>query len=407
MLVQCPECELQVSEKAISCPHCGYPFQSGSTTRQKKTRRRRRLPNGFGQISEIKNRNLRKPFRAMVTVGKTDTGRPIAKPLQPESYFATYNEAYTALLEYNRNPYSLTPSITVAELYEKWSVDYYETIGKGTITATIDAWQYCSEIYSMRVLDIRARHIKGCLENGTHTVNGIIKRTTPNLKNKIKTIFNLLFDYAVEYEIADKNYARTFTLDKEIFEQISNTQKQHMSFTDEEMDRLWNNVDKNEFIELILVQCYSGWRPQELCQLKVEDVDLENGLFMGGMKTKAGTNRQIPIHSKIQHFVEKRYNEASDSNNEFLFTYQVNKKQKPITYSKYARMFRMIKEQLPLNDGHRPHDGRKHFVTTAKKYNVNEYAIKYIVGHAISDITEKIYTDREFDWLITEMEKIK
>lgn len=43
----------------------------------------------------------------------------------------------------------------------------------------------------------------------------------------------------------------------------------------------------------------------------------------------------------------------------------------------------------------------------SKKYNVDEYAIKYIVGHAITDITEKVYTKREFDWLRSEIEKIK
>lgn len=48
-----------------------------------------------------------------------------------------------------------------------------------------------------------------------------------------------------------------------------------------------------------------------------------------------------------------------------------------------------------------------HFITMAKKYNVDEYAIKYIVGHAIKDITEKVYTQRELDWLIEEMKKIK
>ena len=33
--------------------------------------------------------------------------------------------------------------------------------------------------------------------------------------------------------------------------------------------------------------------------------------------------------------------------------------------------------------------------------------IKYMVGHKISDITEKVYTAREFEWLRTEIEKIK
>jgi len=38
----------------------------------------------------------------MVCTGKTPTGRYIVRPLKPESYFATYNDAYAALLEYNR-----------------------------------------------------------------------------------------------------------------------------------------------------------------------------------------------------------------------------------------------------------------------------------------------------------------
>lgn len=62
-----------------------------------KRKKHRRLPNGFGQISEIKNRNLRKPFRVLITVGKDSTGHPICKPLRPQSYFETYNEAYLAL----------------------------------------------------------------------------------------------------------------------------------------------------------------------------------------------------------------------------------------------------------------------------------------------------------------------
>ena len=115
MLIQCPECELQVSDKASSCPHCGYPMKPSVKRKPRsKNNKRRRLPNGFGQISEIKNRNLRNPFRAMVTVGKTPEGKPICKPLKPESYFHTYNDAYAALVEYSKNTYDLGPAITVA-----------------------------------------------------------------------------------------------------------------------------------------------------------------------------------------------------------------------------------------------------------------------------------------------------
>ena len=46
-------------------------------------------------------------------------GKPIQKMLKPNAFFRTYNEAYTALIEYNRNPYDLNDNLTVAHLYEK------------------------------------------------------------------------------------------------------------------------------------------------------------------------------------------------------------------------------------------------------------------------------------------------
>lgn len=55
---------------------------------------------------------------------------------------------------------------------------------------------------------------------------------------------------------------------------------------------------------------------------------------------------------------------------------------------------------------HSPHDPRKYFITLCKNCGMDEYAIKYIVGHSIDDITEKVYTERELDWFKKEIEKI-
>ena len=118
MLKPCPECEMQVSDKATICPHCGFPLHSGLVSTVRKSRRRHaRLPNGFGQITELRGRNLRKPFRVMVTVGVNPEGKPIVKLLHPVAYFKTYNDAYKALMEYNKCPYDLTQILTMQELY--------------------------------------------------------------------------------------------------------------------------------------------------------------------------------------------------------------------------------------------------------------------------------------------------
>ena len=410
MLTQCPECELPVSDKANACPHCGYPLKpSEKQKRPRKSNKRRRLPNGFGQISEIKNRNLRSPFRAMVTVGKTPEGKPICKPLRPESYFATYNDAYAALVEYNKNPYDLEPSITMQELYDKWLPEYEKTV-KSTKSVT-SAWAYCSGVYKMRVMDIRARHVKGCMEEGVAIIRGKEQHPSATMKNQIKSLFNMMLDYALEYELVDRNYSRTFNLTEETVKEIQSVKKEHIAFTDEEMDLLWANISNKQGIDILLIQCYSGWRPQELGLLELKDVDLENWTFRGGMKTDAGENRVVPIHSRIQDLVLRKYQEAEALGSPYLLNWtdpnNRNKKNLKLTYARYQKAFERIRDELKLNPNHRPHDGRTHFVTMAKRYGVDEYAIKYMVGHKISDITEKVYTRREFAWLREEIEKIK
>lgn len=409
MLIQCPECELQVSDKAISCPHCGYPTKNTEQARKprNKNNKRRRLPNGFGQISEIKNQNLRKPFRAMITVGKNSVGRPICKPLKPESYFKTYNDAYAALIAYNKNPYDLDSIITVKDLYKRWSSQHFKKVQHSSAYSMEYAWKYCSAVYNMRVIDLRGRHIKGCIYEGVAKIRGKEQHANAAVKTNIKTLFNQMLDYAVEYELVDRNYSRTFNISDEIIKEVTTVKNNHMAFTDYEMDILWKNVALNNCIDILLIQCYSGWRPQELCLLKIQNVDIKNWIFKGGIKTDAGKDRIVPIHPLIQNLVKKRYEEAIANGNAFLFMYPRKEKYTKLTYSHYYHEFTKMCNSLGLNPEHRPHDGRKHFVTMAKKYNVDEYAIKYIVGHTISDITEKVYTDRELSWLRDEIEKIK
>lgn len=409
MLIKCPECELQVSDKAVSCPHCGLVLRQNAYQKPpRKSNKRKKLPNGFGQISEIKDYNLRNRFRAMVTVGKTTTGRPICRPLKPVAFFRTYNDAYIALVEYNRNPYDLDDAITVAELYERWTNDYFKTLKSESSARTITcAWAYCSSVYNMRASDVRARHIKGCMEEGVAKIKGKEQHASAGTKSRIKSLFNLMLDYALEYEIVDRNYARTFNVSDDIVKETEESKRGHIPFTEEEIEILWNNIDTKQYVDVILFQCYSGWRPQELGLLKLENINLETGVIVGGMKSDAGTDRIVPIHPRIRHIVEQKYKEAEELGSEYLLNCADSRSGLKLTYDKYQKRFVKVIDELKLNEQHRAHDPRMHFITMAKKYKLDEYAIKYIVGHAIQDITERVYTKREIDWLKEEIEKIK
>jgi len=339
-----------------------------------------RLPNGFGQISKIKSKRLRKPYRAMVTIGKTPEGRPIVKSLKPQAYFKTYNEAYTALLEYNRDPYDLNETKTLEQLYEEWLPKYKQKVSPQSVRSVTTNWKRCSGIKDMSVRDIRTRHCKLCIDQGE----------SYSIKKSIHKVLNLLLDYALEYDLTDHNYSRAIHIDRDADEEIVN----HIAFTNEELDTLWQHTD-NETVRMILIQCYAGWRPTELIELRSKNVDLENWTMIGGIKTNAGRDRLVPVHEKIKGFVS----DAMSVGGEYLIIPHIR-------YERFRRNFYRLMKELNFSSEHKPHDGRKTFVTLCKKAGVDEYAIKYMVGHAIKDITEKVYTDRDIEFLRTELSKV-
>lgn len=414
-LIKCPECELQVSDKAISCPHCGYPLkdQGKQKTRGKGKTKRKRLPNGFGSIIELKGRNLRNPFLARVCVGKTQQGRPIQKPLKPEAYFRTYNDAYAALVEYNKNPYDLENDITVSELYEKWIESYLNGSSSAYERTISSAWSYCSSVYDMRVKDIRARHIKGCIDDGYRIETRGKKKgekiyASASTKSRIKSLFNNMLDYALEYELIDRNYARTFDISDDVIKEMKDAKRNHIPFSDDELATLWDNVGKVKFVDWVLIQCYMGWRPQELATLRLDEVNLEKWYMCAGMKTDAGKQRIVPIHSRIRNLVKQNYDFATSIGSEYLFNDkgQTHAGSWAVTYDKYANRFKKVIEQLGLNPDHRAHDPRNTFITNGKKSKMDEYALKEMVGHSVKDITESTYTLRDLEWLRQDLEKL-
>ena len=150
-----------------------------------------------------------------------------------------------------------------------------------------------------------------------------------------------------------------------------------------------------------------GWRPQELAKLRIKDVNLSEQYIIGGMKTDAGKNRVVPIHPRIKSLVQKNYNQAIALSSIYLFNDpDAVKGGMAITYDKYAGRFAKIMTVLGMREDHRPHDPRTTFITMAKKAKVDEYVIKRLVGHKITDITEGIYTKRDIEWLRTELEKM-
>ena len=341
-----------------------------------------KLPNGFGSVHKLSGKR-RNPFRVRVTRGWSDDGKQLYSTI---GYYHTREEALTALANYNSNPYDLaTDSITFAEVYREWSEEHFTKIVPSAQGTWKCAYKYCSPLYNMRFKDIRVSHLEKTIRDADIGLN---------TKQRIKSLFNLMYKWALRHEICDKDYAQLCNSVEKAKPQIV-----RIPFTYDEINLLWDNIDF-PFVDMILISLYSGWRPQELALIKTENIDLENMTIKGGLKTDAGKNRIVPIHSKIQDLIRSRYN----PNNEYLF-YDTLQDNYPInTYERYYGRFQKVMSKLNLK--HMPHDTRHTFITEAKEKRMNEYILKLIVGHSIQDITEKVYTHRQIDELKQEIEKV-
>ena len=216
-------------------------------------------------------------------------------------------------------------------------------------------------------------------------------------KSRMKSMYNLMYRYAVKYDIVDKNYAELCNSVK------VESKKKKLPFTTEEVKKLWEYVGEIPFVDMILIGIYTGFRPNELVKLKIKNVFISDKYIIGGEKTKAGTDRTVPIHPEILSLIYKRYNEE----NEYLFNdwNKLDKGISPLTYDKYRRKFEKV--MTALNMKHSPHETRHTFITQAKHCNVNDYILKRIIGHEIGDVTEQVYTHRTVEDLYKEIIKIE
>ena len=351
-----------------------------------------KLPNGFGSVYKLSGRR-RRPWVAAKTFGWEfdEKGQKVKQKQQAIGYYATRQEAMTALVQYNENPYDLNfNKTTFSEVYEKWSEEYFPTLSNASSIRTITAaYKYCTPLYDMRIKDVRVEHLEGTI----HSAN-----VGSSTKGRMKSLFNLMYKWAMKHELVDKNYAALCDGVKRERPTIV-----RIPFSEQEITALMKHPEI-PFADMILIGIYSGWRPQELAVLKVADVDLDNMTYTGGLKTDAGRNRLVPIHPLVADLVRKNYNQAVGMGSKYLFNDPDGQQGTSLTYDKYRGRFKKVMARLGMD--HKPHDTRHTFITKAKEANMNEYILKMIVGHEIADITEKIYTHRTVEDLKREMKKI-
>lgn len=335
-----------------------------------------KLPNGYGSVVNL-GKKRRRPWAARITVGWNDDKKQVYKYL---SYHEKRTEAFTALVEYNKNPYDIdATSVTLADVYKAWSVKKFPSLSKRTADNYASVFKKCEKLYNIPFRDIKATHLQNVVDENKHLAS----------VNLLKILIKHLYGYAIKNDIIEKDYSQ-------FLEAPAQTQKgQKTPFNLQEISALWENKD-DPTARVVLVLLYTGMRISELLQMEIENINVDGGYMVGGIKTEAGKNRIIPIHSDIASIIKSQL-----STNKYLFP---AKRGGRLAYSTFHADFSALMEKLNIT--HTIHETRHTFITQADRCGISPTVLKRIVGHANGDITLH-YTHVDKAELLQEIEKLR
>jgi len=385
-LIPCPECSHTVSNKAISCPGCGYPITGSScsaisTAVEKRRPVRKKLPNGYGSIKKLSG-NRSRPFAAYPTTAGTGNGLS-SKPPTAIGYFPDWHSAYAALTEYKRTPYDpKARNYSFGEVYELFYRSKFEnakrTLSLSSKQAYESAYKNCAPLHNLRFLDVRKQEMQDVLDNCSLGYSSVCN---------IKKLFSQMYRYALENDIIEKNYAQFVTNDHD-----DNNEKGE-PFSEEELSILWRNK-QDPAVGMILLMIYSGYR---IKAFETMEFNLEGRYLKGGVKTSAGKGRIVPIHPAILPFVKSfRKNFPNFRVANFRKTFF------------YPTLTRLGISHTPEGKKHTPHDCRHTFSWLCDKYKVDDLSKHLLMGHSPGkDIEKAVYGHRTLEELRMEINKIK
>ena len=157
--------------------------------------------NGSGSVYKLQD-NRRKPWAVRIA------------QLQPDGsfkrvyvgYYAKKTDAVKALEEYNTNPWVDKRDITLSDIYKEWSAIHLGRVARQTADNYRASYKHLTPLHNDVFSDLRTAKLQTL-------INGV--NLSSSTKSKIKLLLNLLYKYAMENDICQKNYAEFLYVQKQ------------------------------------------------------------------------------------------------------------------------------------------------------------------------------------------------
>lgn len=372
---KCKKCKQELLTEWVFCPWCG-------AKRTASKRRTIKRENGSGTVYK------RTDLKSRPWVAAT----PSHGSHRPEiiGHYDTAQQAKDALDEYRRNPTDRL-NITVKEVYEEWQPIGYKDKSKQLCDCYNAAWAKLKPIWTIKFRELRTAQMQHIIEYLQTERPKLDKSGEPVTKDgkpqtlkplswsslsKIKILLGLLYQYAMQNDIVNKNYAEFIVLPKK-------ENKVKDCFNDLELKKIenaafgLNGAEKIPFADCIYFMCYTGLRITEFLTLNKMSVHEKNGAvaLYGGIKTEAGKNKVVPVHHRIKPILA----EWKSKDGETIFCRPDGKPYSSRNFREYC--FLPTLEKIGVRKLN-PHATRRTFATLMSGANVREEDFIAMMGHA-------------------------
>lgn len=360
----CKKCKQDISEEYLFCPYCGSSINSTKPVRTTKKR-----GNGTGSVYKMPN-GL---WKAVVILRYyTDENGKNKKVTRSKSGFKTKKEAIEYIPTLKTAVVPVKINLTFSEIYDEWIKIHERKVKKDTLGCYKSAYKYFKPIMYEQFNVLKTEHLQKCVDACPKG-----KRTKQNMK----VFAGLIYKYAIQKDIVDKNYAE--------FIYIENTaQKERIAFSTEDINKLFKLSHTDMGAKFVLCLIYTGFRLEEYLSLTKEQYFTENdySYFIGGMKTTAGKNRTVTISPKIKPFID----EFLKVGNKYIFSF-TDKKMTQKTFRNNI-FYPTLEKAGIIPEGeeehiYTPHCCRHTFATLMKKVDAPTTDKKELIGHSSFEMT--------------------
>lgn len=357
----CIKCKKEIPDDSQFCNLCG---KKQSTQKKRKPKSR---GNGQGSVYLMPSGK----YQVEVTLNYKDK-----RVRKTKAGFKTRKEALDYIPALRQQIPNVNLDVNFKELYDEWLSIHEAKVTRDTMNCYKAAYKYYAPLLYVKFSDIKTEHLQKCIDECPKG-----KRTRQNMK----ALGTLLYKYALQKDIVEKNYAEFIYIKSEEKTEI-------IGFTSEEVENIKQAVDKVPYADYVYVMIYTGFRINELLPIKVKDYNSVEKCLVGGEKTEAGKNRTITISPKIQKIIDDLV--AGKEPDRYIF--EDKKEQKKMSDKHFREDFYYpALEQIGV-PRLTPHQCRHTFATLMKRVQGADKDKLALMGHT-SDKMLRHYQDVSYD----------